>query len=164
MSEKKNMSNTKEADAERSTEEIRQDIANGEENISRTVGQIGDRIKEKLDWREYVKDSPYWAAGAAAGLGLLVSGMFIRKSTPLERIMDSIAGEIRSSLGGRIAGAEGTGLMKLTLQAIAVKAATDWIKRTIPANAAGTGSGTRPVKGRTSAINPKADMSKNINS
>lgn len=37
----------------RSTEDIRQDIAREEESLSRTAQQIGDRIKEKLDWSEY---------------------------------------------------------------------------------------------------------------
>ena len=83
--------NTREADVERSTEDIRQDIAKKEENISRTVEQIGERITEKLDWRGYVKDSPYWALGAAAGLGYLASGMFRTRTTPMERIMDPIA-------------------------------------------------------------------------
>ena len=69
MAERGFLSDTKEADVERSTEEIRQDIAKGEENISQTVEQIGERIKEKLDWRGYVRDSPYWALGVAAGLG-----------------------------------------------------------------------------------------------
>ena len=55
----------------RSTEDILQDIDREEENLSRTAQQIGDRIKEKLDWSEYVKDSPYWALGIAVGICLL---------------------------------------------------------------------------------------------
>jgi len=61
----------------RSTEKILQDIAREEENLSRTAQQIGDRIKEKLDWSEYVKGSPYWALGdGAASLeaGIRVDG------------------------------------------------------------------------------------------
>lgn len=53
----------------RSTEDILQDIAREEESLSRTAQQIGDRIKEKLDWSEYVKESPYWALGIAGGIG-----------------------------------------------------------------------------------------------
>jgi ElaB/YqjD/DUF883 family membrane-anchored ribosome-binding protein len=59
----------KEAGVERSSEDIRQAIAREKENVSQTVEQIGERIKEKMDWRGYVRDSPYWAIGAAAGLG-----------------------------------------------------------------------------------------------
>ena len=116
MAEKKHPGDTKEADVERSSEDIRQDIAKEEENISQTVEQIGELIEEKLDWREYVKDSPYLAIGAAAGLGYLASRIFITRTTPMERIMGSIAEEVRGSLGGVLVGAAGPGLIRVTLQ------------------------------------------------
>ena len=128
MAEREYPNNTREADVERSTEDIRRDIAKKEENISRTVEQIGDRINEKLDWRGYVKDSPYWALGAAAGFGYLASAMFLKRTTAMERIMDSIAEEVHDSLGGLRAGAAGPGLIKLTLLGIATKAITSLIK------------------------------------
>jgi len=140
------MSNKKE---ERSSEDIRQDIAKGEENISQTVGQIGERIKEKLDWREYVKDSPYLAIGAAAGLGYLASGIFTKRTTPLERIIGSIAGEVRDSTGG----AASPGIIRMTLQVIAMKAAANWIQKATSTDVA-NGS-----DGRSSTIRPKADTS-----
>ena len=74
MTEREYFSNTREANVERSTEDIRQDIAKEKENISQTIEQIGERINEKLAWRGYVKESPYWALGAAAGLGYLPHG------------------------------------------------------------------------------------------
>jgi hypothetical protein len=128
MGEREYLSNTNEAEVERSTEDIRQDIAAGEKNISQTVDQIGERIKEKLDWREYVKHSPYLALGAAVGLGYLASGMIHSRSTPTERIMRSIGKEVRHSVAGMLAGAAGPGLIKMTLLGIATKAATGWIK------------------------------------
>ena len=131
MAEREHLSNTREADVERSAENIRQDIAKGEENISQTVEKIEERIKEKLDWRGYVKDSPYWALGAAAGLGYLASGMFITRTTPMERIMGSIAEEVRDSLGGVLARAAGPGLIRVTLLGVATKAAAGWIKKAI---------------------------------
>jgi hypothetical protein len=45
---------------DRSTEDIRHDIAKEKEKISQNVDEIGERIKEKLDWRVYAKESPYW--------------------------------------------------------------------------------------------------------
>ena len=69
MAERKHLSNTREADVERSSDDIRRDVAKGEENISQTAEKIDERIQEKLEWRGYVKDSPYWALGAASGLG-----------------------------------------------------------------------------------------------
>ena len=157
MAEREYPSNTREADVERSTEDIRQDIAKGEENISQTVEQIDERIKEKLDWRGYVKDSPYWALGAAAGLGYLASRMFITRTTPMERIMGSIAEEVRDSLGGLLAGAAGPGLIKVTLLGIATKAAAGWIKNATSTAVASGGAGPRPQTGRGSTISPRVD-------
>jgi len=162
MAERGFLSDTKEADVERSTEEIRQDIAKGEENISQTVGQIGERIKEKLDWREYVKDSPYWTLGAAAGLGYFVSGMFKTRTTPVERILGSIAGEVHDSLGALRAAAAGPGLIKVTLLGIATRAAASWIKNATATAVTSSGAGPRPQTGGISTISPRAETQKSI--
>ncbi len=144
------------AEIERSTEDIRQDIAREEENLSRTAQQIGDRIKEKLDWSAYVKDSPYWALGAAVGLGFLASKMLQTRTTPMERVMSSLAEEVRDSLGGLHVGAAGPSLIQVTLLGIATKVATDWIKNT--KSSANSSDGIRPLPqtDRDSTINPKA--------
>jgi len=155
MAEREYLSNTRERGGERSTEDIRQDIAKGEENISQTVEQIGEHIKEKLDWRGYVKDAPYWALGAAAGLGYLASGMFITRTTPMERIMGSIAEEVRDSLGGLHTGAAGPGLIKVTLLGIATKAAASWIKNATSTSVASGSAVPRPQTGRGSTISPR---------
>jgi len=157
MIEREHLSSTKEGDVERSTDDIRQDIAKEKENISQAVEQIGERIKEKLDWREHVKDSPYWALGAAVGLGYLASRMFIRRTTPMERIMRPIAEEVRDSLGGLLAGAAGSGLIKVTLMGIATKAAASLIKNAITTNVAGSGVVPRPQSGQRPAVAPRVD-------
>ena len=157
MDEREYLIDTKKADVERRTEDIRQDIAKEKENISQTVEQIGDRIKEKLDWRGYVKDSPYWALGAAAGLGYLASRMFLPRTTPMERIMRPIAEEVRDSLGGLLAGAAGPGLIKVALMGIATKAAATWIKNATSTDVASAGAVTRPQTERGSAVSPKVD-------
>ena len=157
MAEREYLTNTREADVERSTEDIRQDIAKGGENISQTVEQIDERIQEKLDWRGYVKDSPYWALGAAAGLGYLASGMFKKRTSPMERIMGSIAEVGRDSLGGLLAGAAGPGLIKVTLLGIAAKAAAGWIKNATSKTVASGGAAPRPQTGRGSTISPRVD-------
>ena len=153
MTEREYPSNIRQADVERSTEDIRQDIAKEKENISQTVEQIGERIKEKMDWRGYVKDSPYWALGAAAGLGYLASRMFIKRPTPVERIMRPIAEEVRDSLGGLLAGAAGSGLIKVTLMSIATKAAANWIKN---ATSTAVASGGAWLDRRQDVIQPLA--------
>jgi len=157
MNEREHLIDTKKADVERSSEDIRQDIAKEKENISRTVEQIGDRINEKLDWRGYVKDSPYWALGAAAGLGYLASRIFIKRTTPVERIMGSIAEEVRGSVGGLLAGAAGSGLIKVTLIGIATKAAASWIKNAASTAAAKDGVEPRPQSGQGSTVGPRVD-------
>jgi ElaB/YqjD/DUF883 family membrane-anchored ribosome-binding protein len=144
MSKSVHSSDTNEADVERSSDDIREDIAAGEESISQTVEQIGERIKEKLDWREYVKGSPYLALGAAAGLGYLVSGLFKKRTTPMERFLGSIDEQVRDSLGGLLAGAAGPGLIKATLIGIAAKAAIGWIKNAAAPTVTSDGTGPKP--------------------
>jgi hypothetical protein len=157
MDEREYPSTTREALVERSAEDIRQDIAKDKENISLTVEQIGERINEKLDWRGYVKDSPYWALGAAAGLGYLGSRLFIRRTTPVERIIGSIAEEVRGSVGGLLAGAAGSGLIKVTLMGIATKVAASWITHATSTAAADSDSGPRPQPARGPTDNQRID-------
>ena len=153
MDEREYSSTTREAPVERSTEDIREDIAQEKENISLTVEQIGERINEKLDWRGYVKDSPYWAIGAAAGLGYLGSRVFIKRTTPVERIIGSIAEEVRGSIGGLLAGAAGSGLIKVTLIGIATKVAADWIKNATSTAGTHNGAAPRPQTARDATVN-----------
>jgi len=145
MAERNFLSDTTEADVERSTEEIRHDITKGEEDISRTVEEIGERIKEKLDWRGYVKDSPYWAMGVAAGLGYLASGVFKTRTTPVERIMESIAEKA------------GPGLIKVTLLSVAARVVARWIRNATATGVASGAAGSRPQTGGDSSIHTKVD-------
>lgn len=143
--------------AERSTEDIRQDIAKREGEISQKVEQIGERIKEKLDWRGYVRDSPYWALGVAAGLGYLASGVFKKRPTAMERIMGTLAEAGRDSLGGLLVGAAAPGLIKATLLGIATKAAANWIKNAISTTPASGGDGPRPQTGSGPDLGSRVD-------
>ncbi len=157
MAAREYLSNTREADVERSTEDIRQDIAEKEENISRTVEQIRARITEKVDWRGYVKGSPYWALGAAAGLGYLASGMLRTRTSPVERTAGPLSEAGRDSNDNVRAAAAGPSLIKATLLGIAAKAASDWIKNATSTAAAGSGTEPRPRTGRGSIFSPRAD-------
>ncbi len=147
MFEREYPNNRREADAERSSKDIRQDIADGEEEISYTVEQISERIREKLDWRGYVREYPYLAIGGAAGIGYLASGLFVKRVSPMERLVDSIAGEVRSSLDGILARNSGPGFIKMTLWGIAAKAATIWIK-----NATSTDLNTEVKRGNSTKV------------
>lgn len=115
-------------DGHRNADKIRQDIAQAEQEMSQTVEQIGDRIKEKLDWQEYVRDSPYLALGIAAGLGYLASGMFIKKRSSMDRLLDLVGDEVRGAAGGMVARTAGPGILKVTLLGIASKAAVNWLQ------------------------------------
>lgn len=157
MAEREFLSNTREANVERSAEDIRQDIAKRGDKISEAVEQIGERIKDKLDWRGYVKDAPYWALGAAAGLGYLASRMFRTRTTPMERIMGSVAEEVRDSLGGLLAGAAGPSLIKVTLIGLATKAAASLIKNATAPDGTSDGAVPRPQTGRCPTARPRAD-------
>jgi len=77
--------------SERSSDEIRNDIAARRESISHTVGQIGEKIHETLDWKGYIDRYPYAAIGLAVGTGLLLGGLLRRKRSPTERIVDALA-------------------------------------------------------------------------
>lgn len=130
MDKQESQNGSGQADTGRSTNVIRQDIAQGGANISQTVEQLGQRIQEKLDWREYVKASPYLTLGAAAGLGYLAWGLLRKRTTPTERLVRIIADQVGDSLGGLHAKAAGPGLIQATLLAIAVKTAVGWLQNT----------------------------------
>jgi ElaB/YqjD/DUF883 family membrane-anchored ribosome-binding protein len=158
MVERKHSSKEMEGNFERSSQDIRDDIANGKENISRTVDEISERIKEKTDWREYVKDSPFWAIGAAAGMGYLASRVFFSRTTPMERIVKTLAEGVHDSLDSLNARVSGPGLIKMTLLTVAAKAATDWIKNASSAAEEKEGDGGHKAPhGRDSTINRKME-------
>jgi ElaB/YqjD/DUF883 family membrane-anchored ribosome-binding protein len=79
------------ATLERSAEEIRHDISDKRESLSKTVDRLGERIHQTLDWREYIGDHPYAALGIAAGLGFLIWGIFRPHPTSGERIIEALA-------------------------------------------------------------------------
>ncbi len=115
-------------DGHQNSDKIRQDIAQAEQEMSQTVGEIGERIKEKLDWQAYVKDTPYLALGIAAGLGYIAAGVFVKKKTSMDRLLDTVSDEVRSAASGMVARAAGPGLIKVTLLGIASKAAVNWLQ------------------------------------
>src|SRR5688572_19268032 len=79
------------ATPERSAEEIRHDIADKRESLSKTVDRLDERIHQTLDWREYIGDHPYAALVIAAGLGFLIWGIFRPHPTSGERIIEALA-------------------------------------------------------------------------
>ncbi|HXG66061.1 MAG TPA: hypothetical protein VNO70_13245 [Blastocatellia bacterium] len=144
MAERTNVSvraRADESEAERSAEEIRQDIAARRESISETVDRLSNRFQETLDWRTYVGDYPLVALGVAAGIGFLLSGLFKPRPTPRDRIMDALAESVedltdrfRNSLDNLdvLPHKKKMGLsrtVKAALTATVTKAATDYLKK-----------------------------------
>jgi hypothetical protein len=127
MTEPTTLSTNQSAGVERSTRDIRRDIAQEVANITQTIEQIGKRINRKLDWREYLNDYPYWALGAAAGLGYLASGIFRTGDTIGKGESGSNSETDHNSLGDLFAETVGSELVKATLLGIAAKAASSWL-------------------------------------
>ncbi|MFY9553912.1 MAG: hypothetical protein WAV47_04225 [Blastocatellia bacterium] len=133
---------------DRSATVIRQDIAAKRESISETVDKLGDRIQETLDWREYVAEYPAVALGVAVGVGFVVSGVFKRKPTPRQRIMDAVA-ELTEDMSDR-AGEVMSGVIqkkllsgrtvKAAATAMVTKAAVDFVKRQLKGAVLGDGA------------------------
>ncbi len=145
--------------AERSTDAIRRDIAAKRETISETVDRLGERIQEKLDWRGYVSEYPYWAIGAAAGLGFVASQLMRRRASPLDRIsyavkdtVEELGDQVRHALGGALVRASGRGLVKGTLYGMATKIAVDWLKGAA-SNALSSGNHDESARPTPSAAN-----------
>jgi ElaB/YqjD/DUF883 family membrane-anchored ribosome-binding protein len=77
--------------AERSSEDLRQEIEAKKEAIAETINRLDQRVKRAIDWRAQVGDHPYLALGLAVGVGCLLVGIFKSKSSPRERIMEALA-------------------------------------------------------------------------
>jgi hypothetical protein len=107
---------------ERSAVAIRQDIAAKRESISDTVDKLGERIHETFDWHEYVAEYPAIALGLTAAAGFLVAGIFKRRATPQERIMEAVA-ELTEDMTDRVGGVMAGVIQKKLISGRTVKAA-----------------------------------------
>jgi ElaB/YqjD/DUF883 family membrane-anchored ribosome-binding protein len=76
---------------ERSSDEIRQNIAATRESITETVDELSSRMQRTFNWKAYVADYPLAATGVAAGLGILLGYLFQPRPTPKERINTALA-------------------------------------------------------------------------
>ena len=143
---------------DRSANVIRQDIAAKRENISETVDKLGERINETFDWREYVAQYPAVALGAAIGIGFVVSGIFKRRPTPQERIIEAVAEmteDVTDRLGDVMAGVIQKKLIskttvKAAVGAMATKAAVDFLKKQL--SGAVENYNSRPLSASSSQI------------
>jgi ElaB/YqjD/DUF883 family membrane-anchored ribosome-binding protein len=126
-------------DEERSSEEIRQDIAAKRESITETVDRLSDRVQQTFDWHTYVAEYPIVAITAAAGLGYLLSRIFTPKPSPRDRIMEAIADSVDDfkdqfsdylDVVPKKRGQAAT-TIKTAATALLTKAATDYVKNIV---------------------------------
>ena len=85
--------------SERTSDEIRQDIAARRESITETVDKLSERVNRTLDWRVYVTEHPLVATGLAAGIGVLAAGIFRPRLTPSERILAALSETVEDVTG-----------------------------------------------------------------
>ena len=124
--------------AERSAEDIRQDIAARRESITETVDRLSDRFQQTLDWKAYVSDYPLAALGVAAGLGFLAARIIKPRPSAGKRIknalaygIEDLAGRFHHQLENVAQNRSGSGLgrtVKAALTGLVTKAATDYLQ------------------------------------
>jgi ElaB/YqjD/DUF883 family membrane-anchored ribosome-binding protein len=124
--------------AERSAEEIRQDIAARRESITDTVDRLSDRFQQTFDWKAYVSDYPLAALGVAAGLGFLAARIIKPRPSAGRRIKDALAYGVENLAGHFQHQLENmapprsrpgiSGTVKAALTGLVTKAATDYLQ------------------------------------
>jgi hypothetical protein len=124
--------------ADRSAEEIRQDIAARRESITDAVDRLSDRFQQTLDWRAHVSNYPLAALGVAAGLGFLAARIFKPRPSAGKRIRNAFAygiedlvGRFHHQLQNVAPYRSGPGIsrtMKAAVTGLITKAATDYVQ------------------------------------
>jgi ElaB/YqjD/DUF883 family membrane-anchored ribosome-binding protein len=122
--------------AERTADEIRRDIAAKRETISDTVDRLGERLQQSLDWREFIANHPYAATGVAAGAGFLLTRLFRRRQSPLDRVrnavvdtVEDVTDTVRHSVERLFWKTAAPGVLKGAVYSFATKTAMDLVRR-----------------------------------
>jgi ElaB/YqjD/DUF883 family membrane-anchored ribosome-binding protein len=122
--------------AERSSEDLRQEIEAKKEAFAETIKRLDRHVQMAVDWRAQVGDHPYLALGLAVGVGCLFAGIFKSKPSPRERIMEAlaesvedIADQARNRIGSRFHLPPTGGELKAAAAALATKAATAYLRK-----------------------------------
>jgi hypothetical protein len=127
-------SNTPSDYGNRNPAELRSEIEASREAITETIKRLDDRMHRVVDWRAQVREHPLIAIGAAAAGGMLLAGMFRRKPSPRERIVDAIAESVedltdrfRSRIGRELTRTMTGSLVKTAITTVLAKKATEYI-------------------------------------
>ncbi len=121
--------------AERSPEDLRQEIQDKKEAIAETLNRLDQRVHRATDWRAQVGDHPFLALGVAVSVGCLCAGIFKRKSSPQARIMEALAEgvediteQVRDRIDAQFRWPERGGALKATAAVLVTKAATAYLR------------------------------------
>ena len=124
--------------AERTPEDLRQEIKDKKEAIAETLSRVDQRIQRVVDWRAQVGDHPLLALGLAVGVGCLFSGVFARKPSPRERIMEAIAegvedfaDQVLDRIDAHFSWPERGGVLKATAAALATRTAINYLSNNL---------------------------------
>ena len=125
--------------SERTSDEIRQDIAARRESITETVDKLNEHVHRTLDWRVYVAEHPMVVLGVAAGLGFLTAGIFKPRLSPRERILaalsetvEDVTGRLRDQIDQLpLQSAKSSQSVKAVAAAMATKVITDYLHNRI---------------------------------
>jgi len=141
----------------RGSARILNDIATRRESISDAVDRLEKRIHGAFDWKGYIGRRPYAAVGLAFGTGLVLSGFFKRKRSPMERVVDALADRVEAlgedlckSAGRLILKATAPGLVRGALYGIASKALLQYLHNGV-SKAEGNGFNPPPETDRKEA-------------
>ncbi len=119
---------------ENSPEDLRQEIKDKKEAIAETLNRLDQRVHRATDWRAQAGDHPYLALGLAVSAGCLLAGIFKRKPSPRERMMEALAEgvedlteQVRERFDAQFSRPASGGALKATVAALATKAATTYL-------------------------------------
>jgi len=128
----------------RSAEHLRENIEGTKESIAGTLKQLDRRLHRAADWRSQVSDHPFLAVGIAVAAGGLLSGVFRRRPTPRERILDALAesveditDQVRNRVVSHFTRGITSGMFKASAAALITKVAADYLRDSV---------GGRPVE------------------
>jgi ElaB/YqjD/DUF883 family membrane-anchored ribosome-binding protein len=120
--------------ANRNPAQLRNDIEASKEAITDTIKRLDEHVHRAVDWRTQVREHPFVAVGAAAVGGMLLAGMFRRKPSPRDRIMDAIAesvedmtDKVRNRVGTQLTRTMTGSVLKAAITTVVVKKATEYL-------------------------------------
>jgi hypothetical protein len=120
--------------SDRNPTQLRNDIEASKEAITDTIKRLDEHVHRAVDWRAQVRDHPLVAVSAAAIGGMLLAGMFSRKPSPRDRIVDAIAesvedvtDKVRNRIGTQLTRTMTGSLLKAAVTTVVAKKATEYL-------------------------------------